>query len=63
MTHEALLPWLILGAIGLVLLGLLIRMVLAARFPRGYRDWAHSRRESFEERNRAWDRQDEDRHP
>jgi len=61
MTNQSLLPWLILGAIGLVFLGVVLRMILAARFPKGYGAWARSKRDAFEDRNRAWDRQDEDR--
>jgi hypothetical protein len=58
---ESLLPWLILGGIAVLFAGVLLRMILSARFPKGYRDWARSRRDAFEERNRAWDSQDEDR--
>jgi hypothetical protein len=54
------LSWLVIGAIVLVALGIVVRMVLAARFPKGYRDWAARRRESFTANNEAWDREDEE---
>lgn len=53
------LPWLILGAIALFVVGVALRMLLAARFPRGYGAWARSRRDSFAQRNAQWDRTDE----
>lgn len=54
------LPWLVLGAIVLLVAGLLLRTVLAARFPKGYKAWANRNRESFASRNDAWDRQDDE---
>ena len=54
------LPWLVIGAIALLVLGIGARMVLAARFPKGYRAWAAERRDSFAERNEAFDRADEE---
>jgi len=54
------LPWLIGGAIALVVAGIIVRMILAARFPKGYKAWATSRRDSFAARNEDWDRDDED---
>lgn len=53
------LTWFILGAVVVIFLGVIVRMILAARFPKGYRSWAASRRESFAARNEAWDRADE----
>jgi hypothetical protein len=55
------LPWLVLGAIGLFVAGVVLRMFIAARFPKGYGAWARSRRDSFAERNAQWDRGDEKR--
>lgn len=55
------LPWLVLGAIGLFVAGVALRMFIAARFPKGYGAWARSRRDSFAERNAQWDRGDEER--
>lgn len=54
------LPWLVIGAIVLLVLGIVARMVLAARFPKGYRAWAAERRDSFAERNEAFDRAEEE---
>jgi hypothetical protein len=54
------LPTLVLGGIALFVAGVLVRMFLAARFPRGYRQWAERRRDRFAERNEAWDREDEE---
>ena len=54
-------PWLILGAIGLPVVGVALRMFLAARFPKGYREWAQSRSDSFAENNAKWDSEDEGR--
>ena len=54
------LPWLILGAVAVFVVGVLLRMFLAARFPKGYRVWARSRRDDFAQRNEAWDRADEE---
>ena len=51
--------WAVLGAIALLVLGVLLRMILAARFPKGYGTWARSRREEFAERNAKWDADDE----
>ena len=49
-----------IGAIVLIVAGIVARMVLAARFPRNFREWARDRRESFAEHNDAWDRSDEE---
>ena len=54
------LPWLVLGGVALFVVGLLVRMMLAARFPKGYRAWARSRRDAFAKRNEAFDRADEE---
>jgi len=54
------LPVLVLGGIALFVVGVLLRMFLAARFPGGYRQWAEQRRDKFTERNDAWDREDEE---
>lgn len=54
------LPTVILGGIVLFVAGVLVRMFVAARFPRGYREWAARRRDRFAERNEAWDREDEE---
>jgi hypothetical protein len=54
------LPTLVLGGIALFVVGVLVRMFFAARFPRGYRQWAERRRDTFAERNDAWDRADEE---
>lgn len=54
------LPWIVLGAIALFVAGVAVRMVLAARFPQGYKQWAHLRRQKFAARNDAWDREDEE---
>ena len=51
--------WATIAAIGLVIAGIVVRMILAARFPKGYRAWARERRESFAQRNEEWDRDDE----
>jgi hypothetical protein len=52
--------WAVLGAIALLVLGVALRMILAARFPKGYGAWARSRREEFQERNAKWDAGDDD---
>lgn len=54
------LPWIVLGAIALFVAGVVVRMVLSARFPRGFRQWAASRRDAFAERNDQWDKADEE---
>lgn len=54
------LPWLVVGAIVLFIAGIVVRMIVAARFPKGYREWAASRRDAFAERNEDWDRADDD---
>lgn len=54
------LPWIVIGAIVVLVLGIVARMVLAARFPKGYRAWAAQRRESFAARNEVFDRADEE---
>jgi len=54
------LPAIVLGGIVLFVAGVLVRMFFAARFPRGYRQWAERRRDRFAERNDAWDREDEE---
>ena len=56
------LSWVVIGAIGLLVAGIVLRMVLAARFPKGYRAWASARRERFGANNDAWDRADEEFH-
>jgi hypothetical protein len=53
------LPLIVLGAIVLFVAGVALRMFIAARFPKGYGEWARSRRDSFAERNAQWDRDDE----
>ena len=53
------LPWLVVGAIALVVAGIVVRMILAARFPKGYKEWSASRRDAFAARNEDWDRDDE----
>jgi hypothetical protein len=53
------LPWLVIGAIALLVVGIGVRMILSARFPKGYRQWARSQRDEFEARNDEWDRADE----
>lgn len=55
------LPWILLGAIALLVAGIALRMFLAARFPKGYGAWARSRRDTFAENNAQWDRDDEAR--
>lgn len=60
--NDATLTWLILGSVVLIFLGVIVRMILAARFPKGYRNWAASRRDSFAARNEAWDAADEQEH-
>ena len=52
--------WLVIGAIVLIVAGIITRMVLAARFPRNYREWARARRDGFAARNETWDRSDEE---
>lgn len=54
------LAWIVVGAVVLLLLGIVLRMIVAARFPKGYRAWAAQRRESFDANNDAWDRADEE---
>lgn len=54
------LPWVVVGAIALFVIGIVLRMVLSARFPKGYRQWAEQRRESFASKNETWDREDEE---
>lgn len=54
------LPWLVLGAIGVFVLGIVLRMVLAARFPKGYGSWAARRRDAFAANTEAWDRDEEE---
>jgi hypothetical protein len=54
------LPWIVVAAIALFVVGVVVRMILAARFPKGYRRWARGRRDAFEARNEEWDRADED---
>ena len=53
------LPLIVLGAIVLFIVGVALRMFIAARFPKGYDAWARSRRDSFAERNAQWDGDDE----
>jgi hypothetical protein len=52
--------WVTIGAIGMVIAGIVVRMILAARFPKDYRAWARERRESFAQRSADWDRADEE---
>jgi hypothetical protein len=52
------LPWIVLGAIALLVAGIALRMFIAARFPKGYSAWARSRRDTFAERNAQWDEDD-----
>jgi hypothetical protein len=52
--------WAVLGAIALLVIGVGLRMILAARFPKGYGAWARSRRDEFADRNAKWDAGDED---
>ena len=55
------LPWLVVGGIALLVAGIVVRMILAARFPKGYKAWAAQRRGTFAARNEDWDRDDEER--
>lgn len=50
--------WAVLGAIALLVIGVALRMIIAARFPKGYGSWARSRREEFAARNARWDADD-----
>ena len=52
--------WVVLGSVALFVIGIGLRMILSARFPKGYGAWARSRREGFAQRNAEWDRGDED---
>ena len=60
MASDDWVAWLVIGAIGLLVVGIVLRMVIAARFPKGYRAWASARRERFDANNDAWDRADEE---
>ena len=51
--------WVVLGAIVLLVIGVALRMIIAARFPKGYGAWARSRRDEFAERNAKWDASDD----
>ncbi|HVE49725.1 MAG TPA: hypothetical protein VNG69_08920 [Casimicrobiaceae bacterium] len=51
--------WLVIGAVALVVFGIVIRMFMSARFPKGYRAWVAERRQSFEANNEAWDQDDD----
>ena len=53
------LAWAVVGGIALFIAGVVVRMILAARFPKGYRAWAASRRDDFAARNDRWDADDE----
>lgn len=53
------LPWLVGGGIAVFVLAVGLRMIIAARFPKGYRSWAARRRERFASNNETWDREDE----
>jgi hypothetical protein len=53
--------WLILGAIALFVVAIVLRMVFAARFPRGYAGWARRRRDKFAARRDAWEREERER--
>jgi hypothetical protein len=50
----------VLGAIALFVVGVAIRMIVAARFPRNFRVWARERRDDFAARNEQWDRAEEE---
>lgn len=54
-------PWLVLGAIGLLVAGIALKMFLSARFAKGYGAWARSKRDSFAARNEQWDNDDDRR--
>jgi hypothetical protein len=54
------LAWAVVGAIALFIAGVVVRMILAARFPKGYRHWAASKRDDFAARNERWDADDEE---
>jgi hypothetical protein len=54
------LAWIVLGAIALFVVGVVIRMFIAARFPRHFRAWTRERRDEFAARNEQWDRADEE---
>lgn len=54
------LPWIVLGGIALFVVGIVVRMILAAWFPKGYRQWARARRDAFAQRNEAWDKADDE---
>ena len=62
MASDGWLSWLVVGAIVLIVAGMALRMVLAIRFPKGYRAWANERRGRFDANNEAWDRADEEFH-
>lgn len=53
------LSWLVIGAVALFVVGVVLRMIFAARFPAGYRSWARNRRETFAARNEQWDNDDD----
>lgn len=53
-------PWVVLSAIALFVVGIMLRMIVSARFPKGYGAWARSRRDAFAERNAEWDRTEGD---
>jgi hypothetical protein len=38
-----------------------LRLVFAARFPRGYAGWARRRRDKFAARRDAWEREERER--
>lgn len=54
-------PWIVLGAIGLLVAGIALKMFLSARFSKGYGAWARSNRDTFASRNAQWDNEDEQR--
>jgi hypothetical protein len=54
------LSWVVLGGIGIFVGGVVLRMILAARFPKGYRQWAKARRDDFAQRSEAWDKADDE---
>jgi len=54
------LPWIVLGSIGAIVAAIVLRMVIAARFPKGYGEWARRRRDSFAKQNDTWDRADDE---
>jgi hypothetical protein len=54
------LAWIVIGAIALFIVGVVIRMIISARFPRDFRAWTRERRDEFAARNEHWDRADDE---